>query len=174
MSLPPNPGNASQPGRYEVVVPTLDHAAGIATVHNDGWRQTFGHLLAGHHYDEAALARRVDFWTRELRQPGADTVMRVAVADGEVIGFAESGPTRGEPAVRERELWILYVAAAWHGAGVAQNLVDTVLGPGPAQLWVVKDNPRAQSFYRRNGFRADGHEQVLDHLDGLVEILMVR
>jgi hypothetical protein len=43
-----------------------------------------------------------------------------------------------------------------------------------AQLWVAKNNGRARRFYERNGFRADGTEQVDPDLDALVENRMVR
>lgn len=38
----------------------------------------------------------------------------------------------------------------------------------------AKDNARARRFYDKNGFTADGTEQVDPDLDGLVEIRMVR
>ncbi|MDX5460823.1 MULTISPECIES: GNAT family N-acetyltransferase [Micromonospora] len=38
-------------------------------------------------------------------------------------------------------------------------------------LWVADPNPRAQAFYRRHGFVADGTIQVQD---GVREIRMVR
>jgi predicted GNAT family N-acyltransferase len=38
-------------------------------------------------------------------------------------------------------------------------------------LWVADPNPRAQAFYRKHGFVADGSAQVED---GVREIRMVR
>ena len=40
-----------------------------------------------------------------------------------------------------------------------------------AALWVADPNPRAQAFYRKHGFVADGTAQVED---GVREIRMVR
>lgn len=48
------------------------------------------------------------------------------------------------------------------------------MGDGPAQLWVARDNPRAYAFYRRNGFRPDGAEQVMPEAEGFVEVRLVR
>jgi hypothetical protein len=55
-----------------------------------------------------------------------------------------------------------------------QRLLDAVIGDRAAFLWVFRDNPRARAFYRRNGFVADGAEQVEDFFGGPVEIRMVR
>lgn len=159
---------------HRIVVPTLDHAAGIAEVHNTGWREAYESLVPPHRYDDAARERRLAHWTRTLTEPEAGTELRIAVSNGTVIGFAMAGPTRDEDATRDWELWVIYVLAAWYGAGIAQDLLDATVGDRPAQLWVLRDNPRAQSFYRRNGFRPDGTEKVLPYLEGLVEIRMVR
>jgi hypothetical protein len=61
-----------------------------------------------------------------------------------------------------------------------QPTTDRVLGErcwaliDPAEsaaLWVADPNPRAQAFYRKHGFVADGTAQVED---GVREIRMVR
>lgn len=41
----------------------------------------------------------------------------------------------------------------------------------PAALWVADPNPRAQAFYRKHGFAADGTARFED---GVREIRMVR
>ncbi|WP_439688481.1 GNAT family N-acetyltransferase [Curtobacterium sp. SP.BCp] len=51
---------------------------------------------------------------------------------------------------------MLYVLARAHGSGAGQALLDAALGHRSASLWVAEDNPRAQAFYRRNGFTVDG------------------
>jgi predicted GNAT family N-acyltransferase len=49
---------------------------------------------------------------------------------------------------------------------------EGVVDPGePTALWVADPNPRAQAFYRKHGFVADGTAQVED---GVREIRMVR
>ena len=49
-----------------------------------------------------------------------------------------------------------------------------MLQPGPAVLWVAKENRRAIAFYRRNGFAFDGAEQSDPGTAGIVEARMVR
>ena len=100
-----------------------------------------------------------------------------ADAAGRMIGFGMSGASLpdafGEPP-RERQLYTLYVLAEAHGTGVGQALLDVILGPAPALLWVAQENPRAIAFYRRNGFGFDGTTLTDPALPALVEARMVR
>ncbi|MHA7200304.1 GNAT family N-acetyltransferase [Arthrobacter alkaliphilus] len=70
---------------------------------------------------------------------------------------------------------VLYTLRRVHGLGVGQALVDAVIGNSAAFLWVLEDNPRAQAFYRKNGFRPDGTRELLPpEWHELPEIRMVR
>jgi predicted GNAT family N-acyltransferase len=67
---------------------------------------------------------------------------------------------------------VLYVYAADHGTGAGPALLEAVIDPTEsAALWVADPNPRAQAFYRKHGFVADGTTQVER---GVREIRMVR
>lgn len=53
----------------------------------------------------------------------------------------------------------LYLRREAHGTGLAQAMLDLALpNRQPAHLWVLIGNPRAEAFYRRNGFRAEPGE----------------
>jgi GNAT superfamily N-acetyltransferase len=83
-----------------------------------------------------------------------------------------SGPPLDAGAAWARQLYVLYVHAADHGTGAGPALLEAVVDPEePAALWVADPNPRAQAFYRRHGFAADGAAQVEG---GVREIRMVR
>ena len=41
-------------------------------------------------------------------------------------------------------------------------------------LWVAQDNPRAQAFYRRNGFIPNGTRKVVEDWEGITLIQMNR
>jgi L-amino acid N-acyltransferase YncA len=99
---------------------------------------------------------------------------RVAVAerDGELVGIAMSGPPLDAGVAWARQLYVLYVYAADHGTGVGPALLEAVVDPEESvALWVADPNPRAQAFYRKHGFVADGTAQVEG---GVREIRMVR
>jgi GNAT superfamily N-acetyltransferase len=96
----------------------------------------------------------------------------VAERDGELAGIAMSGPPEDAAAAWRRQLYVLYVYAADHGTGAGRALLEAVIDPAePAALWVADPNPRAQAFYRKHGFAADGTARSGD---GVREVRMVR
>lgn len=147
-----------------------DAEAGAA-LHRACWREAYGPYV-----DPARLAERladsdrwVSAWTRQL----ADGPPRVlATADGELVGFAVSGPVRDEDAPTPHELYAIYARSSWWGTGLGQRLWDAVRPDGPCSLWVLEDNLRAQAFYRRQGFVPDGAREHYDDLSAW-EIRMI-
>jgi predicted GNAT superfamily acetyltransferase len=112
--------------------------------------------------DPGFLTARERFWTAALTDERyRENRVAVAERDGEVVGIAMSGPPLDAGAVWARQLYVLYVY-------VAEAVVDP---EESAALWVADPNPRAQAFYRKHGFVADGTGQVED---GVREIRMVR
>lgn len=111
-------------------------------------------------------------WERAL---ASGTMAHVAVLGDEVVGFASAGPpiVDGESPVG-LQLYAIYLLAVHHGTGTAQRLLDAAIGDRPAFLWVAEDNPRAHSFYRRNGFRPDGPRMVEPDFEDMAEVRMVR
>lgn len=149
-----------------------DDAAAAAALHRNCWREAYTELA-----DPVALQARladVGGWIRAWQGHLADgqAPRLLADADGELIGFGVAGPARGE-APRETEVYAVYVRQAWHGTGVAQALLDQVLGDRPAYLWVLEHNTRARAFYARNGFLPDGARAPYADL-GADQIRMVR
>lgn len=165
-------------GTFTIETPSAEDAPAIARVHVQGWREAYGALLPERFYDDAAVERRTRWWTGQLDDADRPEVVRVArSAAGAVTGFALSGPSTppdGFGAVVAEQLYAIYVLADCYGSGAGQALLDAVLADRPAELWVARDNPRARAFYARNGFVPDGSELVADHLEGLVEVRLVR
>jgi ribosomal protein S18 acetylase RimI-like enzyme len=147
---------------FEVAVPYLDDAEELASIHVQAWREAYGELLPEQFYDDAARASRQVMWSGRLSEEAGRERVRVARRQGRI------------PPVRDEQLYALYVVSSAYGHGAGQALLDQALGERPAQLWVAKNNGRARRFYEKNGFTADGTEQVDPDLDGLVEIRMVR
>lgn len=148
--------------------------AQIARLHVESWRETYRGLMDDAVLDDPGfVGRRELFWTAALTDPAyAENRAAVAERGGEIIGVAMAGPPRDADAEWLAELYVLYSYAAVHGAGAGSALLDAVLRPGTsAALWVAEPNPRAQAFYRREGFAADGASKV-GH--GVRELRMVR
>ena len=152
----------------------VEDAVAMARMHMQSWQETYRGLMSDHVLDDPGLvAARERFWTTVLsdeRYRASRAVL--AERDGAVIGVALAGPAEDPESVGVTHLYVLYVLAAEHGSGAGSALLNAVLPPQePATLWVADPNPRAQAFYRKHGFVADGTEQVDD---GLREIRMVR
>ena len=141
---------------------TAADAAALAELGSRTFCETFGHL-----YQPSDLAlflenHRPEHWAAELGDPAF--AVRVAEAEGAMIGYAKLGPPHlpFTPRGRAAELRQFYVLAPWHGQGVAQRLMEWVLARARASdaehlyLSVFVDNHRARRFYERLGFEAEG------------------
>lgn len=148
-------------------------APSMAKVHVDTWRETYRGLMSDAVLDDPGLLSwRERFWTTALTDPryGQNTAA-VASHEGKLIGVAMSGPSL-DHADGPQQLYVLYVFAAFHGSGVGTALLNAVIDrTAPAQLWVADPNPRAQAFYRKHGFVADGAVKTEDDVR---EVRMVR
>jgi len=97
---------------------------------------------------------------------------RVWVAElaGEVVGFASTGPARGQDEAGAGEVYAIYVRPDLYGRGMGGKLLDhavrdlTDQGYCQAVLWTLETNAAAQRFYERRGWRPD-HTTKLDRLD---------
>ncbi|MQY29686.1 GNAT family N-acetyltransferase [Nocardia aurantia] len=139
--------------------PDLVHS--LAECHIACWRESYRDLVPAHVLAAFDVDRRADQWERRLHGPGS-TVVAVAGA-ATVIGFAERGPARDDPPTAPVELSAMYVRAAFHGAGVAHDLIRAVLDTHTdMSLWVFEENPRARTFYRKYEFEPDGTRKVED------------
>jgi len=152
----------------------VEDVAQMARVNVRCRQETYRGLMSDAVLDDPGFpAARDRFWTAALtdeRYRGN----RVAVAEraGEMVGIAMSGPPLDAAATWARQVYVLYVQAADHGTGAGRALLEAVVDPAEsAALWVADPNPRAQAFYRKHGFVADGTAQVED---GVREIRMVR
>ncbi|SDQ76123.1 GNAT family N-acetyltransferase [Microbacterium sp. cf332] len=157
--------------------PSAADAGPLAALHVETWRESYAHLLPAGFFTREFIEGRHRMWRHVLADARPDMTVRVADAGGDLVGFAWAGPTvtSGEaPPRRERQLYAIYVAAAHHGTGAGQSLLEAVLGAGPAELWVAKENPRAIAFYRRNGFEFDGIEQIDPTAPRITDARMVR
>ena len=146
----------------------------MARVHVRCWQETYRGLLPDTELDDPGfLVARERFWNTVLTDERFHE-NRVAVADrgGELAGIAMSGPPLDAGTAWARQLYVLYVIAADHGTGAGAALLSAVVNPEESvALWVADPNPRAQAFYRKHGFVADGSAQVEG---GIREIRMVR
>lgn len=100
---------------------------------------------------------------RDMNDPAFD--YRIALEEGQVIGFAKIGPCEFGDEVDTRDalqLRRLYVDRAYHGKGVSHDLLDWAKARAAARgarqllLGVGERNARAIAFYTKHGFAAVG------------------
>lgn len=159
-----------------VVRPVRDvDAEALGRVHAACWHQTYDHLISQAALENVSARRLAELWTHWAAQ-GPDFRMFAALVGGEIVGFVGSGPARDRDAPRDRELYFIYLLAAYHGTGIGQRLFDAAVHEGEgAYLWVADDNPRAHRFYARNGFHLDGATHTEPFLgETLTEVRFVR
>ena len=167
---------SAQPQTNLIVRPVRDvDAEALGRVHATCWHETYDHLISKAALESVSPRRLAELWTHWAQQ-GEEYRMFAALVEGEIVGFAGSGPARDADAPRSRELYFIYLLDAWHGTGIGQALFDAVTpGEEPVYLWVADDNPRAHRFYVRNGFALDGAEQTQPFLgEELTEVRFVR
>ncbi len=172
MKVPPAARSAVTPP-VTVRPARVDDVEQMARVNVRCWQETYRELMPDALLDDPGfVAARERFWTAVVSEVRPHHRVAVAERDGRLIGLAMSGPPLDREATWVRQLYVLYVLKAEHGLGAGPALLEEVV---PAEdsvaLWVADPNPRAQAFYRKQGFAADGAEQVDE---GVREIRMTR
>lgn len=113
----------------------------------------------------------------------ADRLTLVAEHEGDLVAYAQLrwGPVPACVAARAAgEIQRLYVSSAWHGTGVARDLMSACLaalrarGSDVAWLGVWERNPRAIAFYRKLGFVEVGDHVFPLGTDPQRDVVMMR
>jgi GNAT superfamily N-acetyltransferase len=158
----------------------LADADAIARVHVASWHHAYRELIPADRLANFTVERRTQAWRHNLsgRGPGRTIVADAALAEpssdsratGEpspdIVGFASTGPSRGERGWGE--IWALYVHPRAWGTGIGSALFAdamgylTSLGYARTLIWILDGNQRAIEFYAGNGFALDGTRVVED------------
>ena len=147
----------------------------LGRVHMAIWRDAYADLMPADYLAGLSDERCADRWRERVALP-PDAPQRTLVvvdAGGRLAGFGSAGPSRDEDAPTEWELYAVNLASHARGTGVADRLVDRLLGDRDATLWVIEGNGRARAFYARRGFVDEGGRDV-HPATGTPEIRMVR
>jgi ribosomal protein S18 acetylase RimI-like enzyme len=139
-------------------------AASLAELAERTFRETFAEMNSAEDIDaHCRKSYRESIQAAEIRDPGRTTLVchvgETLIAYGQ-LRWASAPPC--VVAARPAEVQRLYVDAPWHGKGVAQalmgSLLDTAVAGGADVAWlgVWEKNPRAISFYEKSGFAVVG------------------
>ena len=150
---------------------TPQDARSIAEVHVRSWQAAYQGLIPQEYLDALDPARQLEARAKRIRDMDwTKGGCLIAEHGNRVIGFVHYGPTRDNDDGREPigEVAAIYLASESWGKGFGRELMNAALahlaGAGYAQvtLWVLDTNSRAQSFYEKAGFTADGAVKLDD------------
>lgn len=151
---------------------TAEDAEGVKAVHITGWREAYHQVLPADFLDQLDSHIDVERWRRTLADHNTTAFVATTTTNNpQIVGWLTAGTAQEVvDAPTQLELQGLYITAQWYGSGVAHALVTAGIGNQDAYLWVLKDNPRAQAFYRKEGFDLDGAEKFMSLGPAEVEI----
>ncbi|MFI7673066.1 GNAT family N-acetyltransferase [Actinophytocola sp. NPDC049390] len=144
-------------------------AHAIATVLVRSWRAAYRGLLPDDVLAGLSVVERERVWSDVLTTCPPRTRAVVATLDGDVVGFAATGPPlvpadRADPTLGD--LYALYLAPDVWRLGIGTRLHAAALerlrtcGFTHAGLWVLDTNHRALRFYHRHGWTDTGRSQL--------------
>lgn len=133
-----------------------EDAASVQRVARESWHTAHDHIIG-----ENAVEDLLDEWYSqdglEESIDREDAPVFLATDDGEVIGFAQGGPSEDGPA--DTVLGRIYVLPEYWGKGVGTELLhrlfDGLRADGQDSVWlsVMADNNVGKSFYDKHSFK---------------------
>ena len=149
----------------KIIKATISEAAEIADVGRQSFYDAFHSIFINK--DELAVYLNKTYGIKKLGDSisNDNSIFFLAYDDEKPIGFAKIKKQSSHQqvnAVRQTELQKIYVLKEYHGSGVGQTLLNTVLDAAneiqPEYVWlnVHVSNVKAKRFYEKNGFTAVG------------------
>lgn len=151
-------------------------AEAIARVHTQVWRHTYTDLVAPEVLERhLSVENATTRWSSRLEAAAEDSppVWVGVDPEGEIVALGCAGPPRDPEHSAGWELWAINVLPSAQGTGLADLMMERLVGDQPAYLWVMEGNTRAITFYERHGFEVDGMHQI-DEDFGTVDLRMTR
>jgi len=147
---------------YSIRGADLRDAAGIAHVHVQSWRTTYGGIVPPEYLASLNEAERVPLWQDWLTRPVS---VFIAEIKGEIVGFGGGGTIRERLNAYDSELYTLYLLKEAQGRGIGTALLGAVAaslsqkGHQSMVVWVLEQNP-AVRFYEKTGARCVTGRQI--------------
>ncbi|GAA2035205.1 hypothetical protein GCM10009740_27550 [Terrabacter terrae] len=162
-------------GAWLLRAPAVEDCDELGRVHMAVWRDAYAGIMPADYLAGLSEERSAARWREQLS--GADDsgsrTLLVVDPEGRLAGFGSAGPSRDEDAPTPWELYVVNLLPDARGTGVADRLLDELLGDRDATLWVVDANARARAFYTRRGFVDEGGRSA-HPATGTLEVRMIR
>ena len=150
--------DTSSTAQLEVLIrPIRDvDATEMGQVHAQVWHETYDGMISQAALEAVSPKRLADLWSNYADR-GEEHRHAAALVDGEIVGFAASGPARDNNAPAERELYFVFLLDSWHRKGIGRQLFDAVVDEDePLYGWIAENYPGGTDFYTKRGFEIDG------------------
>lgn len=131
-------------------------AEAMGRVHAKVWHETYDGMISSAALAAVSPRRLADLWSNYASR-GEEYRHAAALVDGEIVGFAGSGPARDDDAPADRELYFVFLLDSWHRKGIGRALFDAVTDPDePLYGWIAENYPGGEAFYTKRDFVFDG------------------
>lgn len=144
----------------------LEDAPAITRVHVDSWRSTYAGIVSAEYLAAISSEKRETMWRSLLSDPaGTDFICVAETPAGGVVGFASSGPQRGQIEGYAGEIYALYLLQNHQRQGLGRLLFNAAAadlrqrGLNSLMLWVLAENP-SRKFYEALGGQALCAEEI--------------
>jgi GNAT superfamily N-acetyltransferase len=148
---------------------TVGDARAIAEIHVAGWRAAYRGQMPDALLDSLSVDERAEKRRLWLEKPASPDVRNWVAEEPQpprrIVGWACTGPARGEESAEAAELWAIYLDPTLWRRGIGRALHDFALqdlrkqGRTVVILWVLDTNMPARRFYEALGWTCDGGEK---------------
>lgn len=148
---------------------TLDDIPAIVELHVRSWQWAYHGLIDAEYLAslDAMIPERIARRREQIAHIPPETRWWLAELDGQIVGFATTGPSRDSDVAPEAvEVYAIYLAQEAAGKGVGRALFTHAIedlrtrGFERATLWVLDTNQRARRFYEAAGWMPDGTSKI--------------
>ena len=128
--------------------------AGIARVHDAAWSEAYLGVIPGRELARMIQRRGPNWWRQAIL---GGTRLMVLDFDDRIAGYASYGRNRMPALAYSGEIFELYLAPEYQGAGLGRRMFEAARGDLAAHgymsfvVWALAGNERAVEFYRRLG-----------------------
>jgi ribosomal protein S18 acetylase RimI-like enzyme len=141
-------------------------ANGIAKVHVDCWRSTYGGIVPADFLADLSYHESEKFWRDVLIDSNMPGFVYVAVNDeGQIVGYIAGGPEREGNRLYEGELYSIYILKEFQRQGIGRSLTAAASkkllqsGLKSVMLWTLAVNPY-RGFFEALGGQVVNEETI--------------
>jgi GNAT superfamily N-acetyltransferase len=162
--------------RFGVRPAALSDATHIAEVQTASWQSSYRGILPDSILDTMDPARRVGSRREILQDSGALNLVAYDTTHGDLVGFANAGPSRRRHGQLAGELFEIYILDRAKRYGLGRELFEVVTDWCRSRqmatmiVWVLEGNQHARRFYEAMGGQLSGQAHSTVRGFGVVEV----